>query len=236
MTLIVALVCKDGIVMGADSQVTSMPIKRRISDKICKVCDSVLMAGAGSLAQIQKIQDSIYSIPAEIIKEGNLEKIKDFIKMQVAHPIRKSTLIHYQQLGTHPDRPEIGDNAEIILTGFNSQRPTIFHLDVNAMDTKHNDYCTIGFGLPFAQVILKEVKNINELAIEKGKILVYKAIKDAIETGAFSMDYPISIWTMINNEGKIVTNKVDEDEIRGIADTVSAISKTTIEKLFSIDK
>lgn len=206
--------------MGADSQATMMPIKRTVKDKISKVCECVLMAGSGSFSQIQKIQDGIDNMPIEVIRSNSLEKIKDFIKEEICHPLRQKTLIHYEKLGFIKDN--IDDTSEIILAGFLNGAPKIYHIGTDAMDTRHDDYCTIGFGAPFAQVILKDYE-INNLDVEQGKILTYKVIKDAIETGAYSMDYPISIWVINSRNGKIEAYKLENSEINAIVDTVGAI-------------
>lgn len=209
--------------MGADSQATMMPIKRTVKDKISKICECVLMAGAGSFSQIQKIQDGVNALPIEIKQSNSFEKIKENIKIGVVHQIRKETIEHYKNLGTHPDDEKISENSEIILAGFLNGAPKIYHIGIDAMDTRYDDYCTIGFGTPFAQVILKDYE-INNLNVEQGKILTYKVIKDAIETGAFSMDYPISIWVINSRNGKIEAYKLEDSEIDAIRDTTDAFS------------
>lgn len=55
-------------------------------------------------------------------------------------------------------------------------------------------YGCIGSGDVFAYTLLKNYK-VKELDAEKGKLIVYRVIKEAIKVGAYGLGEPIDIWT-----------------------------------------
>lgn len=232
ITLVVALICQNSVIVGADSQATAVPIRRIVPDKICKLTDSVLMSGAGSISHIQKIQEGIERIPSADKQRYTFEELKDYIKQRIAHPLRRETLDHYRALG-HQGEMLYNEtpSAEIILAGFSGDKPRIYHISIDAIDTRFDDYHAVGFGVPFAQVVLKNYP-INQLTIEQGKVLAYKVIKDAMETGAFSMEYPISLWTIEYNK-KPIAKKIEQKEVDAIAETVTSLSQLEVERLLN---
>ena len=57
------------------------------------------------------------------------------------------------------------------------------------------NYGIIGIGDTFAYTILKNYK-LSDCSIERGKIVAYRVIRDAIDVGAYGLGEPIDIWTI----------------------------------------
>ncbi len=231
MTLIIACACKDGIVIGADSQMTmgssAGPIRKITLDKIIPVTNGILIAGAGDVSIIQKIKKKIDTIPKELKDGEKIEQIKELLCNSIVHSLRSEMLNKFRDLYGSNDAEEKTPSATLILAGYQNNRPIIYEISPDGIDVEIEDYCAIGIGVPFSQVILKDF-NVCSLSIEEGKLLVYKVISDAIETGAYGMGFPIKIWT-ITNKGHLNSDQIEEKELKAIEDTVKAIRELTKE-------
>jgi hypothetical protein len=56
------------------------------------------------------------------------------------------------------------------------------------------------------------------LDVERGKLLAYRIIKDAIDIGAFGLGEPIDIWTMKMVDEKPEIHNLTEEEILALND------------------
>ncbi len=235
MTLIIACICKDGLVVGADSQMTmgsaAGPIRKKTLDKIIPLSENILVGGAGSVSVIQKIMKKINEIPKEIKEKGKIEDIKNIICNQIVHNIRNEMLNKYRDLYVEKGE-EIAPSADLILTGYSNGNPIIYLISRDGLDEEEDNYCAIGIGDAFAQISLKDYDTCS-LGVETVKVLVYRAISDAIETGAYGMGEPITIWSITKNDEKIECKKLEDGELSGIQDTVEAIKEISKENLFT---
>lgn len=67
-------------------------------------------------------------------------------------------------------------------------------------------YGCVGSGDIFAYTLLKNY-SVKELDIEKGKLIAYRVIKEAISVGAYGLGEPIDIWTTSGNDVKQVSDE-----------------------------
>lgn len=233
MTLIIACICKDGIVVGADSQMTmgsaAGPIRKKTLDKIIPLSKGILVGGAGSVSVIQKIKKKINEIPNEVKDTGKIDDIKNIICNQIIHPIRKEMLNKFKDL--YGERgEENAPSADLILAGYSNNNPVIHLISKDGLEEEEDNYCAIGIGDAFAQISLKDY-DTRSLNVEIVKVLVYRAIFDAIETGAYGMGEPINIWAIKLNNEEAESKKLNESELKGIKDTVEAIREINKEHL-----
>jgi len=187
MTLILGIICKDGIVMATDSQMTMGIIKKTGVEKI-KQCGFCLWAGAGDVSCIQTIEKNIDTLPVEVKTTGLMDNLVGIIQ-RMMHSQRKDYVERYVDIYKNPAQIPL---CEIMVCGYNSKRqPIITIITGNGDSVEFDDYCSIGVGTPFAQVLLKTL-NLNNfvknISIDQGKVFAYKVIKAAIETGNFGMD------------------------------------------------
>ena len=236
MTLIIACKCKDGIVIGADSQATfgssAGPVRKKTLDKIVPITEGILLAGAGDVPLIQKIRKKIEEIPQEIKESGKLEQIKEMVCTQIVHPLRNDMLTKFRDLYGEIRGEKEAPDAELIISGYSNGVPKIYLVSHDGLDEEEENYCAVGIGDAFAQVLLKDV-NTCLLDIERVKPLVYKIILDAIETGAYGMGEPITIWT-ITNKGKVKNERIEDKEIDAIKDTVKGMREVIKEIMIGI--
>jgi len=224
MTLILGINCRDGIIMAADSQMTMREIKKTGVEKI-KRCGCCLWAGAGDVSVIQKFEKQIESLPSEIKINGIMDNVVENMQ-RIMHYVRKDYVERYLDIYKNPQAAPF---CEIIVCGYNAkQEPKISVISGNGDAVEFDDYCSIGVGTPFAQVLLKTL-SLNEfvknLTIEQGKVFAYRVIKAAIETGNFGMDFPIFIWEIKPTKRVPTVQKLDEKEMTAIEDTANWLSQ-----------
>jgi len=224
MTLILGIICKDGIVMAADSQMTMGVIKKTGVEKI-KQCGLCLWAGAGDVSCIQTIEKNIGTLPAEVKTTGLMDNLVGIVQ-RMMHSQRKDYVERYVDIYKNPGQIPM---CEIMICGYNSKRQSkITIVTGNGDSVEFDDYCSIGVGTPFAQVLLKTlnlnnfVKNISS---DQGKVFAYKVIKAAIETGNFGMDFPIFIWEIKPKEKTIEVRKLEGVEINAVEDTTNWLNQ-----------
>jgi 20S proteasome alpha/beta subunit len=220
MTLVVALSCKNGIVMASDGQATigssGGPVRVE-AEKIFEINKNTLFGASGSVGTIQK--------SLQIIK--NIKDLENEWTSSMMDGVRKKLFpIYSSEVERHvtfhrplnPDGklppPPISDVilAKVEENGSN----IIWHIAPDCSDELLQDlsYGCTGCGDVFAHTLLKGYA-IQDMDIEEGILLVYNTIKLAIETGAYGLGEPIYIWTIMKENG---LKKLTQEEIMAIED------------------
>lgn len=222
MTLVIALNCKDGIVMASDGQATVSssggPVRVE-AEKIFKVNDTTLFGASGSVGNIQR--------SLEIIR--TIKDLEGDCNSTVMHNVIQQLFsIYYSDLQRHvtffktinPNQIPPPPMADIILAKLQeSGEKIIWHIAPDCSDELLQDlgYACTGSGDIFAHTLLKgyEIKNID---VEKGKLLAYNTIKLGIEIGAYGLGEPIYIWFLKKRENRIEFNKLAAEEMMAMKD------------------
>jgi len=216
MTLIIALNCKDGIVMASDGQATGGsaggPIRHRVR-KIFKIGDNVIFGASGSIGTIQKSLEMI-QVFSKDLTNGLTFDLKEKIRQQL-FPLMKNELERHKAFHGESDGAPVADILLCVLNKDNSCN--IWHIAPDCSDELLDDigYACTGSGDVFAYTLLKNF-DVKDLDIEKAKLVAYRIIREAIEIGAFGLGEPIDIW-VINSNGKIT--QLSKEEIMGLSDT-----------------
>lgn len=226
MTLILGLICKDGIVVAADSQLSMGDLKKTSVEKI-KQCGFCLWAGAGAVSEIQAIEKAIASLPTENREKAHFDGLANNIK-QFVHNQRKNSVRRYMDIYGGMIPVEI-PACDILLCGHdNTGKQRLGIITTNGDLVEFDDYVAIGIGRPFAQVLLKNLKLndlIKNITAEEGKVFLYKVIKAAIETGSYGMDFPIFLWEIKIHEGIPQLHKCLKEEVIAIEDVVETVER-----------
>ena len=91
-------------------------------------------------------------------------------------------------------------------------------------------YGCSGSGDVFAHTLLKNY-SVKDLDVEKGKIVAYRVIKEAIEIGAYGLGEPIDIWTITEKGCKRLT----KEELMALDDAYNSwkeIEREIFEKVY----
>lgn len=214
MTLIIALACKDGIVMASDGQATGGsaggPIRRPIR-KIFKINNNVLFGASGSVGIIQKSRDVILTLSEELEKPWDftlMERVREELFRVYKREIDRHRAFYE---GTPREDIRNAPMADVLLCKYqlmpdDQSQKIIWHVTPDCSDERLDEigYGCTGNGDIFAHTLLKNY-NIPELGVEEGKIVAYRVIREAIEIGAYGLGWPIDIWTITKEEAKEVT-------------------------------
>jgi len=222
MTLVIALNCKNGIIMASDGQATigssGGPV-RVGAEKIFSVNKTTLFGASGTVGNIQK--------SLEIIR--NIKDLEGDWNSAVMHNvIRQLFPIYHADLERHvsfyktwnPNQMPPPPIADVILTKVqeNGDR-IIWHIAPDCSDELLQDlgYACTGNGDVFAHTLLKGYQ-IKDIDVEKGKLLAYNTIKLGIEVGAYGLGEPIYVWTIQKTENKIEVKKLPDVEMMALKD------------------
>jgi hypothetical protein len=185
--------------------------------------EGVLLGASGTIGTIQRCRDEINKFAKELsgkglnytIEEkkpdGKIEyiKVRDKIR-EIIFLINKNELERHKAFyGTKKQAPL----ADILMVIYNFEEKNIriWHVAPDGSEEFLDElgYGCTGIGDIFAYPFLKNLFS-EELDIEKGKLVAYRVIKEAIEIGAFGLGEPIDIWVMNKNDGKIKQLTIEE--------------------------
>ncbi|MBT9145875.1 MAG: hypothetical protein DDT42_01752 [candidate division WS2 bacterium] len=218
MTLIVGLKCKNGIAMASDGQATGGsaggPIRMPIQ-KIFKISENVLFGAAGSVGIIQKSREVIVSFSTQLNEDWNFNLMENV--KQVLFGIYKGEIDRHKAFyqGTPQQDLKFAPLADVLLCKYTSKQLIIWHIapDCSTERLEEIGYGCSGIGDIFAHTLLKNYLG-EEIDIEKGKLVVYRVIKEAIEIGAFGLGEPVDIWTITDAGIK----RINESELMALGD------------------
>jgi 20S proteasome alpha/beta subunit len=234
MTLIIAIKCKDGLIFASDGQATSPssggPIRQKYK-KIYKL-EKLLFGAAGTIGTIQRCMEEVKKFGKLISEKGlnmiieertpegkvTFVSVRDKIR-QVIFSINKQELERHKAFhGSEEGAPV----ANILIAFYDNEERKfkIWHIlpDGGEESLEELGYGCTGIGDTFAHAFIKDYYT-PDLSIEKGKILTYRIIKDAIEIGAYGLGEPIDIWTMKIVNGNLEICNLTNNEILALNDT-----------------
>lgn len=224
MTLIIVLNCKDGLVMASDGQATvgssAGPVRQPIK-KIERIGNKILVGGSGSVGIIQRYFDGLKEFSRNLLEQGLTPGLRENIRQRIFNIMSNEVTRHlafHRPLRDaqfpHIPTPPFSDLIMAIFENENTKK--IWRIAPDGLDEFLEDigYGCVGSGDIFAYTLLKNY-NVKELDIEKGKLIAYRVIKEAIGVGAYGLGEPIDIWT-VSKDG---TKQVSEEEILALNTT-----------------
>jgi proteasome beta subunit len=199
-TSIVGIVCKDGIIMAADRQVSAgMVVMSKTKEKVLKLNDYLVFSGCGLAAASDRIKKIL---PAELkLKElrsksrPSVRQAANLLSEIIYHTIRQPSMV--------PD--EVG----ALIAGFDEDGTTeLYSIDPAGSIKKIEDYdANFGSGMPYMLGLL-ERQYKKDLTIKEGVELAKEALKASTQRDVGS-GYGIDVFT-ITKEG---IKKVVEQQI-----------------------
>lgn len=192
MTIVLALACKNGIAMASDSEVSSGPF-RQVARKIYKFGDSILWSASGNLGLIQQVKQRIDSLPPENTLSP-LPALANVLEEIAAAVVCQARDRHRRALGD----PKAVPRLDLLFAGWNGRQPALLHIDENSGSEwlESFGWAATGLGEMFAYPLLRPHR-IREMSVERGLVLAYKVIEDAIECGAYGLGYPVELCRII---------------------------------------
>ena len=230
MTLVIALSCKNGIVMASDGQATvgssGGPVRAE-TQKIFKINANTLFGASGSVGTIQKALRTVQSI-ADLESDWN-PTIMHNVKQQLFRIYKSEIERHMAFHRTiNPNQVPPLPIADILLCKVQENGENIiWHIAPDCHDELLHElgYACTGNGDIFAHTLLKgfDIKNMD---LEEGKLLAYRTIRLAIDTGAFGLGEPIDIWTIEKEKEVVKIDHLSPEKIMALKDSWIAWKET----------
>nr|MDO8098043.1 archaeal proteasome endopeptidase complex subunit beta [Candidatus Njordarchaeota archaeon] len=170
-TTTVALTCKDGVVLATDRRATmGFYIASKTAKKLYKIDDHVAATIAGSVADAQRVIDSLQA-------EANIYKVRTGVPMGVKATANLLSAILFEAR-LYPYF------MEAVIGGIDNAGPQLFALDPVGSLT-FEKFIATGSGGPIAYGLLEDSYS-DELTVKDGISLVIRATRSSMERDAAS--------------------------------------------------
>lgn len=202
-TTILGIVCKDGVVMASDRQVTlghSIAYDKRFQ-KLNQVNEYILIGFAGQVSGAQRITKVL---PAELKLKELRSKSRPTVK-QAASLLSTMTYSGIRQPSMIPDI------VEIFVGGVNENNTTgLYEVSADGALIEIDEYASTGSGMPYVLGLLERQYKKN-MTIKEGVELAKEALKSSTQRDVYS-GYGIDVFT-ITKDGikKVVSQEILPD-------------------------
>jgi len=186
-TTILGIVCKDGVVMAADRQVTAGNIvMNKNTKKVVPINDYIVSSWTGGAADAQRLGKVISA-------ELKLKELKSHVRPSVKEAANLTAAITYSQIRQPSMIPNIVGS---LVGGFNEDGTTeLYTIEPAGGVYKVEDYdANFGSGMPYVLGLLERQYKKN-LSVEQGVELAKESLKSSTQRDTGS-GYGIDIYTM----------------------------------------
>lgn len=216
MTLVLAIRCRDGVVLASDGQVTAETAgqpTRAAGRKLWDFGGRVAWGAAGCAGLQQTLRTELAGLNGQVREpEALRERLASIVI-----PVQQRAVARYVP---HPgsDPPDLA----CIFCWCDASGAYILEIPRTGGDHQfHERYCAIGSGDIFARFAMAAIAHLDttELDLERAKMVAYKAIADAIEVAAVFLGPPIQLYVVTDGRAEPVPQ---EEVDAGLADSVDA--------------
>lgn len=219
MTLVLALRCRDGVVLASDGQATTdaagQPTRQPVR-KLFDVGGRVAWGAAGSVGLQQTLLDALAERERELVAGHSKRALRRRLTETVI-PIQQQALRDFVgHPGSHP--PDLA----CIFCWFERGEARILSIPRTGSDHQlHDRHSAVGTGDIFADFAMTSVAHLGTvtLSLEQAKMVAYKAVSDAIDVAAIYLGPPIQMY-VVTDDGAREVPAAELDG--GLADSVDA--------------
>jgi 20S proteasome alpha/beta subunit len=217
MTLVLAIRCREGIVLASDGQRVAdgagQPTKHA-SRKLFDLGGSVAWGAAGSVGLQQSARDRLAGIDRLEVGDATAARAR---LVDAIVPVQQEALRQYV---AHPGTDPPG--LACLFCGVGAAGPWILEIPPTGGDHQlHERYSAIGSGDIFARFAMASIAHLgtDELDLEQAKMVAFKATADAISVAALFLGPPIQMYTITRAGAR----RVPREELDGgLSDSVDA--------------
>ncbi|MCX6749811.1 MAG: hypothetical protein NTW17_03685 [Candidatus Pacearchaeota archaeon] len=206
-TSLVALMCKDGLVMASDRQVTggSSLVMDKDFQKTNPINDYLVVSWAGQVSGAQRLSKVVAA-------ELKLKELRSKSRPTVKQAANLVATIAYSGIRQPSMVPDIVDT---FIGGFNEDGSTeLYKIGADGSLINVKDYCADGSGMVYILGLLERQYKKN-MSIEEGAKLAVEAIKSSTQRDVYS-GYGIDVFA-ITKEG--IKKVVDQDIVSEYRET-----------------
>jgi len=175
-TTTIAIICKNGIVLGADRRATAGSfIVNKDTTKIHEISENMVLTMAGSVSDVQLL---IKFIKAEL----RLKKVRSRRDMTVKETANLLAGMVYSNIRRFSVIPGI---SQFLLAGRDREGLKLYDIFPDGSVTEITDYVSSGSGSVMAYGVLETLYNKN-LSVDEGIKIVTKSLNAAIQRDSAS--------------------------------------------------
>jgi len=202
-TTILGIVCRDGVVMASDRQISAgTHVMSKNEKKVFQINDYLVMSGCGVAGDIQKV-------PKLLTAELKLKELRSKSRPNVKQAASLLMNINYNGIRQPSMLPQ---QAGFLIAGFDEDGKTeLYSIEPAGSIIKVEDYdANFGSGMPYVIGLLERQYKKN-ISVEEGIELAKEALKSSTQRDMGS-GYGIDIFT-ITKEGikKVVEQTIEPD-------------------------
>jgi proteasome beta subunit len=217
VTLVLALRCRDGVVLASDSQATTdaagQPTRQPVR-KLFAVGDRIAWGAAGSVGLQQALEEALAERGDALLAADDPRALI----VDAVVPIQQRALRDYVP---HPGT-QAPDLACVFCWCGDRGAPRIFSVPRTGSDHQlHDRHAAVGTGDIFADFAMASIAHLDTagLDLERAKMVALKAISDAIDVAAVYLGPPVQMIAVTAGGAR----EVPRAEIDGrLADSVDA--------------
>lgn len=244
MTVAIGIVCTDGVLvasdsMGSDQQTASFSKKVHAFDR-----SPVIWTASGSQYVVEEVTEAFQGIdssgngaaPLGILSNPNLPLIRKKLNGAANPAMRKA---YENALASNPIPAGSTHNSfftNFLLLGYGSGTPWFLEISGDGQLNWHTEdgFYATGSGGPFATVARGLMSHYlaDDLTLEKGKLVAYRAIATTIEVSNSSVGLPVQI-AVCDAEGQRI---LDVEEIESIKVSVDRWKEIERQSLIDVQQ
>lgn len=202
-TTILGIVCKDGIVMAADRQVTAgHHVTNKKEKKVDQINDYLVISGCGVLSDMRRVQKIL-------IAELRLKELRSKSRPTIRQAASLLTNMNYQGIRQPSILPQ---QVGFLIAGLNEDGSFgLYSIEPSGSLREVDDYdANFGSGMPYVLGLL-ERQYKKDISVKEGVELAKEALKSSTQRDVAS-GYGIDVFT-ITKEGiqKVVDQEIKPD-------------------------
>jgi proteasome beta subunit len=208
-TSIVGIVCKDGVIMAADRQISAgTHVMSKTERKVFQINDYLVMSGCGIAGDIQRV-------PKLLSAELKLKELRSKSRPTVQQAASLLMNINYSGIRQPSMIPQ---QAGFLIAGFNENGTTeLYSIEPAGSIVKVEDFdANFGSGMPYMLGLL-ERQYKKDMTVKEGIELAKEALKSSTQRDMGS-GYGIDVFTITKEgikkavEQQILPEYVDEEK------------------------
>lgn len=251
MTLVIGVLCGDGIVIGADSIATyATPgglrtVEQEMDNKVHKVDDHMLYAFSGDISLGQDVMHSL-SKSWEKTKKKSKENIRKNLSRAVVEPIKEYA---ERSRSVRPllQAANVQDPIITSLVAFVAKdQPVLMHYNLAGHPeeiTGGLTFETIGSGKPFADPFVAFVKRVawnnrQPRTVKQGIVGVIWALQHVIRVNpgrGIGGEISIGVLAKVHGEWKTSVQKEDEDRLGLYKGAIKSAERSLYDELNNLE-
>jgi proteasome beta subunit len=229
VTLIVALACRDGLIIASDSQstaeTTGQPTKSP-SIKLHSTWDNVAWGAAGSVGLTDRVREELeraFPQRNRLAKSSRPELRKKLVG-EVSRAVKDLFANQYLPLNLPGAKPPLNS---FLFVGCASDGPIMLEIAPNLVDEDHMrlGYCAIGSGdiYPYYAMASLAHFDVQKRTLLEAKMIAYRIMNDAIRVAAFGIGPPIQMYEIVNCTAETAarTTQLSAEDLQVVEDKVA---------------